>query len=331
VSGAASVIAERVAGGTGFAPLVSVAGGTIAFRTPEPPVGGVPTWFARDGSRGGPVFATPIPPVTYPQLSPDGTRLAAVVARGVWVFPLDGRPPIRLTSGPILSPRWSPDGQSIVYEQYGTSAGLHAIAADGSSSVPRAVGPLGHFHPHGFVDGGRGVLAIFESPQSVGSWSLVQVPWSGTEAPARLGDIVLPTPDASAALSPDGRWLAYVANTTGRAELWVRRYPTLDRAVRISLNGATEPVWSKDGRRLFYLEDDKLMSVRVDPQAGDRFVYHSPMVLLDKTFLRVGQPPTFDVAADGRLLMLERAPAPPPAPLEVIVNWRDRTARPTSP
>ena len=70
---------------------------------------------------------------------------------------------------------------------------------------------------------------------------------------------------ASAALSPDGRWLAYIANTTGSAELWVRRYPTLDAAVRISPNGATEPVWAKNGRELFYLEDDKLMRVRVGP------------------------------------------------------------------
>ena len=205
---------------------MSVAGGTLAFRTPDTPPGGVPTWFERDGRRAGPVFTTPMPPVLYPQISPDGTRLAAIVGSSLWVYPLDGRPPVRLTSGNSLSPRWSPDGQSIVYERFGAVAGLHAIAADGSSSVPRAVGPPGHFHAHGFIAGGRGVLAIFEPPGSVGSWSLVQVPWSGTEAPARLGDIVLPTPSASAALSPDGRWLAYIANTTGSAELWVRRYPT---------------------------------------------------------------------------------------------------------
>jgi hypothetical protein len=92
------------------------------------------------------------------------------------------------------------------------------------------------------------VLAVFESPQTVGSWSLVQVPWSGTEAPVRLGDIVLSTPSADAALSPDGRWLAYIADTTGSAELWVRRYPALDAAVRISPNGAAQPVWAKNGR-----------------------------------------------------------------------------------
>ena len=291
----------------------------------------MPTWFERDGRRAGPVFATTIPPLANPQLSPEGTRLAAIVDRSLWVYPLDARPPIRLTTGGSLSPLWSPDGQSIVYERFGTVAGLHVIAADGSSSVPRAVGPPGHFHAHGFIDGGRGVLAVFEAPQSVGSWSLVQLPWSGADAPSRLGDLVLPTPAADAALSPDGRWLAYVANTTGRPELWVRRYPSLDGAVRISSNGAAEPVWGKKGRELFYLEDDRLMRVRVGADTSGRFVYEAPAMLLEKSFMRVAQSPSFDVAADGRLLMLERVPAGPPPPIDVIVNWRDRVATPPSP
>jgi hypothetical protein len=123
-------------------------------------------------------------------------------------------------------------------------------------------------------------------PGSRGSWSLVQVPWSGTGAPTRLGDVVLPDWSASAALSPDGRWLAYIGNTTGSAELWVRRYPTLDGAVRISPNDAAEPVWAKDGRELFYLEDDKLMSVRVGPDTKARFACEAPVMLMEKSFMR---------------------------------------------
>ncbi len=330
--GSPSVIAEGVAGTAG-APLVSVAGDTLAFRTPEAPGGGVPTWFERDGRPAGPVFATPIPPLQFPQISPDGTRLAALAGGSLWVFPLDGRPPMRLISGGVLSPLWAPDGESIVYEQFGSVAGLHAIAADGSSSVARAVGPPGHVHAHGFVPGGREVLAAVELPlpQSAGLWSLVQVPWSGSDAPVRLGDIVLPPPAPGAALSPDGRWLAYLANTTGSTELWVRRYPELDAAVRVSPNGAAEPVWAKDGRTLFYLEGDRLMSVRVHAGSATRFAYDSPVRIAENTFLRWGQPPSFDVATDGRLLMLSPLPPAPPAPIEVIVNWPDRVTTRTSP
>src|SRR6185503_13452427 len=120
---------------------------------------------------------------------------------------------------------------------------------------------------------------------------------SGTEAPERLGDLVLSDGSASAALSPDDRWLAYITNTTGSDELWVRRYPTLDAAVRISPNGAVEPVWAKDGRELFYLEGDKLMSVRVGPDTRARFAYQPPVMLAEKSFMRAPQPPSFDAAA----------------------------------
>jgi Tol biopolymer transport system component len=327
LSGSASAIAERVARGPANYQQVSVAGDTIAFRAPDPPPGGVPTWFERDGRRAGPVFSTPMPPMFYPQISPDGTRLAVTTDDNLWVYPLDRRPPVRLTSGRSLSPRWSPDGQTIVYEQYGSVQGLYAIAADGSSAVPRPASPSGHFHAHGFIAVGRELLTVFKPPGSAGPWLLMQVPLSGTEAPARLGEILLPDRFASTALSPDGRWLAYITDTTGNAELWVRRYPTLDAAVRISPNGAEEPAWAKNGRELFYLEGDKLMSVRVGPDTTARFAYQAPVVLVEKSFMRAPQPPSFDVAADGRLLMLGRVPAGPSAPIEVIVNWRDRVGR----
>ena len=82
---------------------------------------------------------------------------------------------------------------------------------------------------------------------------------------------------------------------------------------------------------LLYLEGEKLMRVRVGPDTGRGFAYQKPVMLLEKSFIRGGQPPSFDVAADGRLLMLGRVPAGPPAPIEVIVNWRDRVASRASP
>ena len=177
------------------------------------------------------------------------------------------------------------------------------------------------------------MLAAFEPrPPSSQPWPLVEVPWSGSEAPARLGDIELPPVQPfSAALSPDGRWLAYIANTTGSPDLWVRRYPALDAAVRVSPNGAAEPVWARNGQELFYLEGDKLMRVRVGSDTPSRFGFQAPVTLSEKSFMRASQPPSFDVAADGRLLMLGRMPAAVATPVEVIVNWREQVARRTSP
>ena len=81
----------------------------------------------------------------------------------------------------------------------------------------------------------------------------------------------------------------------------------------------------------FYLEDDKLMGVRVAPDTRARFAYDAPAMLVEKSFMRLSQPPSFDVAADGRLLMLSPVPAGPPTPIDVVVNWRDRVAAPTPP
>lgn len=106
------------------------------------------------------------------------------------------------------------------------------------------------------------------------------MPWSGNDAPARVGDIVQQTPDVDGALSPDGRWLAYLANTTGNVELWARRYPALDAAIRISPNGATEPVWSKDGRELFYFQGDRLMRVHVGPETNGRLSFAPPVAMV---------------------------------------------------
>ena len=73
------------------------------------------------------------------------------------------------------------------------------------------------------------------------------------------------------------------------------------------------------------------MRVRVGTDTTARFAFEPPMMLLEKSFMRAGQPPSFDVAADGRLLMLGRLAARPSAPIEVIVNWRNSLAKPPAP
>ena len=93
---------------------------------------------------------------------------------------------------------------------------------------------------------------------------------------------------------------------------------------------SAEPVWARDGRELFYLEGEKLMRVRVEAGTTARFTHQPPAMVLERSFIRSGQPPSFDVAGDGRLLMLSPASASPSAPIDVIVNWRDYVARRTS-
>ena len=87
--------------------------------------------------------------------------------------------------------------------------------------------------------------------------------------------IVVKTPaaegSAGTAPSPDGRWLAYVSDTTGRAELWVQSFPGPGSPVRVSSRGGAEPVWARNGRELYYLEGNKLMAVAVTRRVGIQF------------------------------------------------------------
>jgi serine/threonine-protein kinase len=131
-----------------------------------------------------------------------------------------------------------------------------------------------------------------------------------------------------AAVSPDGRWLAYVTDSTGASEIWVRPFPGPGVAVRISPEGGVEPVWSRSGRELFYRLGGRLMAVPV--QAGSEFQFSKPTVLFDGQFeyTRPGnQPPSYDVAPDGRFLLLKPPVAIQSQPITVVVNWAEELER----
>ena len=116
-------------------------------------------------------------------------------------------------------------------------------------------------------------------------------------------------------LSPDEQWLAYVSDESGRDEIYVRPFPALDRRVIVSTNGGDEPVWSHDGRELFYLEDTRMMAVTIETAPG--FEPGLPKILFEHDWM---QRASFDVAADGRFVMI-RDETPPATSIEVVLNW----------
>jgi Tol biopolymer transport system component len=204
-----------------------------------------------------------------PRLSPDGRRIVLVVDGALWVYDFSGKPPIKLSfSGDRFSPLWTPDGMKIVYEADAVDgATLFTIPSDGSSATADVAGPKGHFHPHGWTAEGQLVAARLAD----GSTDLVRF---GPRADAKV-EPIQQTPaneGMSASVSPDGKWVAYDASTTGRAEIWVRPLSGPGSAVRVSPEGGYEPVWAKNGRELYYLARDKIMSVAVS-MAGSEFSF----------------------------------------------------------
>ena len=130
---------------------------------------------------------------------------------------------------------------------------------------------------------------------------------------------------AGIALSPDGRWLAYTSNITGRSEVWVQPYAGPGAPVRVSPNGGVEPLWEREGRELYYVEGNQMMSVPVRP--GPTFEFEPAEPLFEHRYARVTIP-SYDVGPDGRFLMIKPSGPPPgTAPISVVLNWTGLLSR----
>jgi Tol biopolymer transport system component len=316
-----STIAEQVGSFEIFGSFAVSAAGTVAFLRGGSETGSI-VWVGRNGQPGATIAAN-LKAAANPRLSPDGRGLAVVVGGDVWRYDLDGRPPIKVTfNGSNFSPLWTPDGQRIVSEVGGLNP-LVVVPADGSGGTEPA-SPKGHFHPHGWSADGKEIIAMRaagEQPELAPSKD--DVVRFAARADAEVHTVVA-TPAVEGRggwLSPDRRWLAYTSDSTGRQEIWVRPFPGPGAAVRVSSNGGAEPVWSRDGRELYYLEGRTMMSVAVN--VGAAFDFKPAVRLFESAFTRSEQPPSYDVGPDGRFVMI----APDTAgksPITVILNWQER-------
>jgi hypothetical protein len=185
------------------------------------------------------------------------------------------------------------------------------------------VAPGGHFHPVGWAANGDLVATYLDGnvidlrrfpPRADATVAAVQ------QTPASEG--------LSAATSPDGRWVAYTANPTGNAEIWVRSLAESGPPIRVSPGGGSDPMWAKNGRELYYRQGDKILAVAVD--AGAAFNFRPPVELFTTPMVAGAQAPLYDVTSDGRFLFI----APEESrevPISVILNWsellRNRAAK----
>jgi Tol biopolymer transport system component len=223
-----------------------------------------------------------------------------------------------LTRGPGQHdwPVWTPDGKSVAFQRnVAGSIGLFSKPIDGSGPEERLIAgelqSVDSYSPDGhlLISGSAGDL-----------WA---VPMDGDRKPRPL--VQTPFQEAHPMLSPDGRWLAYRSNESGRFEIYVQPFPGLSTRHLISTDGGTELVWSRDGRELFYRNGDQMMAVEITTTPG--FRAGKPRVLFDG-YVRVSGRPNYDVAADGRFLMVQAVePQSAPSQLNVVLNWREELKR----
>ncbi|HEY0777043.1 MAG TPA: protein kinase [Gemmatirosa sp.] len=261
----------------------------------------------------------------HPRVSPDGRRLALQVPRSggqydIWTYDLASGTPTRLTSGMnVDGPEWTPDGRHIVFTATnGGQAAFWSQAADGSAPA-RQLGDVSGFDATVTPDGRT--LVFMRKIRDV--WSIWSTALDGDSAAHTVRPVLTGPHDFyMPAISPDGRWLAYVSTESGRDEVYVRPFPGPGAAVRVSDGGGVEPLWGPGGRRLFYRAAGQFVAASVARGAGaaPSFVVADRTPLFRDTFDGSMPHANYAVAADGRhFVMLGGAARAPDAVL--VANW----------
>ncbi len=259
-----------------------------------------------------------------PRLSPDGRCLAVTILEGtgasVWVHDLERGTFNRLTleDGWSGVPRWTPDGSRLTFtsDRNKLSRILFWQVADGSQAAEILLPnkpPFWDFAGSWSPDGR--VLAFIEADPNT-NWDIWTLPVGGTPS----AFLKTPFTEMGPAFSPDGGWLAYESDESGRNEVYVRPYPGPGAKFQVSTEGGTEPVWARGGRELFYRNDRKLIAVEVS--LGQQFRAGKPRTLFERRFPRHFHRPVYDVAPDGaRFVTIQSEEEPAPERLNVVLGW----------
>jgi serine/threonine-protein kinase len=254
----------------------------------------------------------------YPRISPDGRFVAVQEANEIWVYDSERGTRSRLTSAGGTDPVWTPDGHRVVFATGG--GGLYWTPADGSGEPEPLLQEDRTVSPHSWSPDGS-VLALYEiTPDSARDIWMLKRTDTGFEAESFLATIYN---ERSPAFSPDGRWIAYTSDESGRDEIYVRPYPGPGGKWPISRGGGREPVWSVSGTTLYFRQGTTIMSVEV--QTHGQIVAGEPRVMVagdyGVEFTSTGSQ-TYDVAPDGeRFVMTQGVEYTAPRRIRVVLNW----------
>ena len=258
-------------------------------------------WYDRQGR----ATRLQLPPASYsrPRLSPDGAHLLVNVhGRDLTSINLETGSRMQLGEAPTdLVGVWTPDGSRVVISRWdGTSSRPFVQAADGSRSPQ----PVGGGEIAGWVNSISldGVLLLDEF--GANRSDLLAVSLDGEEVTPPTDT---PASERGGMFSPDGRFIAYSSNASGEWEVYVQPYPGFDSGKwTVSAGGGRLPMWSQDGTELFYIQENRsMMSVKVT--TAPTFRAERPEMLFEGDFsLWGGGDQSYDVAADGRFLMIQQ-------------------------
>ncbi len=284
-----------------------------------------PTWFDRRGTRMGDVGRGQTLTLDL-SLSPD-ERSVAVSAeengnQDIWVHDIELGVKTRVTTDPAIDyrPIWSPDGEEILFA--GGNQDIVLRRADGSGEAQALLDtPATELLSDWSRDGKYILYMVIDPENGADLWYLERNQEGGWEPHLFLRTAFR---ERSPSLSPDGRFIAYASNESGRDEIYVQPFPKGGRRTTVSNNGGWEPRWSPDGRELFYVEGTTLTAVSVDTSAT--FSARSRTPLFEHPSLTNPFYPQYDISADGQRFIIptpvEDAPESKPM-IRVVQNWAE--------
>jgi serine/threonine protein kinase len=275
-------------------------------------------WVTRDGAE------SPLPaaPHVYvlPKISPDGKRIAIGITEKdaqLYIYDIARDTLNRFTfqGSNNLVPLWTPDGKRIAY--ISNSSGPRNIfwqLADGSGgfehlntspnlSIPGSWSPDGKVLAYGIIAPHTGYDLWTLTPSDHKTQIFLQTKFN----------------EMAPQFSPDGRWLAYTSDESGRFEIYVVPYPGPGGKWQISSDGGREPLWNRNGRELFFRNGNKMMSAPIDTQQG--FSAGTPKMLFQGQYVTLANStPNYDVTADGQKFLMLKSTVQP-TQINVVVSW----------
>jgi serine/threonine protein kinase/Tol biopolymer transport system component len=277
-------------------------------------------WFNRAGENVGSFGDIGDSTMFSPEIAPDGKRVATmrgpVGSSDIWVQ--EGVRNTRFTIDPADDryPIWSPDGARLAFASNRNGAyDLYDKAADGSGSE-RLLLPSPDFkRPNSWSPDGRFIL--YWTAQNNGD--LMVLPLTGDRKPFPF--VSTPFDEQQGAFSPDGKWVAYQSDKSGRFEIYVRPFPGPGAESQVSAEGGHSPRWRADGRQLYFLAPDlKMMAAKTETK-GATFTASAPESLFQTRINQATNRQQYDVARDGRFLILTDLPEMSSEPIHLLLHW----------